>query len=303
MTPSSGTAAAAGKPGAPGSVSVAILSYNRRDELRRTLEELCGARGSWHEVIVADNASTDGTPAMVRTEFPHVRLLETGGNLGIVGSNLAYEAATGDWVLSLDDDSAPVASSLDELRAELARGCRAAAVGLSVRGEWVRPPAGISSPGLVPGFGFSSAGVLFNRRALADIGTYDPELFLFTNELHWTARALLAGWTVARADHACVVHRSAPANRSSTRHAYLYCRNLLLFLLRYAPAADARVIGLRYLQRALAYTVLHRTTVYLRGVRDAFALHHRAPEKRRPLPASVLSRINPDWRVGFSFLG
>jgi GT2 family glycosyltransferase len=288
---------------APASISVAILSYNRCDELRRTLGILARTPELWHEVIVADNASADGTPAMVRAEFPTARLIETGGNTGIAGSNLAYSAATGAWVLSLDDDSAPVAETFAPLSRELAAGCPAAAIALSVRRGWGPPRAPTAGALLAPSYGFSSAGVLFNRRALTEVGTYDPELFLFTNELHWTARALLAGWPILKADSACVVHRSAPANRSSARHAYHYTRNLLLFLLRYAPAPLARPLAARYFQRAAAYTVLHRTGIYLRAMRDAFALLRRNPTARRPLRPEQLALINPDWRAGFAYLG
>lgn len=283
-------------------ISVAVLSYNRREELRRTLVELQRHRSVWHEIIVGDNASTDGTPGMLRADFPGVHLLETGGNHGIVGSNLAYEAATGDWVLSLDDDSAPVVESMAPVFAALQQGSAAAAIALSVRRTWAADaPAGAA--GLQPAFGFSSAGVLFNKRALATIGTYDPELFLFTNELHWTARALHAGWSLARCDTACVVHRSAPANRSSTRHAYQYTRNLVLFLLRYAPASEGPALLVRFIQRALAYSILHRSTAYLRAVRDGFRLHREHPAKRSPLSPVQLAAINPDWRAGFAYLG
>lgn len=284
-------------------ISVAVLSYNRRDELRRTLEELQRHRSVWHEIIVGDNASTDGTPEMLRADFPDVRLLETGGNHGIVGSNLAYAAATGDWVLSLDDDSAPVVESMAPVFHALEQRCKAAAIALSVRRTWT--PSAVARPasGLTPAFGFSSAGVLFNKRALDTIGTYDPELFLFTNELHWTARAVLAGWELARCDTACVVHRSAPANRSSTRHAFHYTRNLLLFLLRYAPPTEGRQLLTRYLQRVFAHTVLHRSTAYLRAMRDGFRLHRTHPAKRCPLTPSQLAAINPDWRAGFAYFG
>jgi len=284
-------------------ISVAVLSYNRRDELRRTLEVLQRHASVWHEIIVADNASTDGTTDMLRTEFSEVRRIETGGNRGIVGSNLAYEAATGDWVLSLDDDSAPVVESMAPVFTALNAGCDAAAIALSVRRSWTASASSSRETVLQPAFGFSAAGVLFNRRALTAIGTYDPELFLFTNELHWTARALLTGWNLARCDSACVLHRSAPANRSSVRHAYQYTRNLLLFLLRYAPADEGRRLLTRLIQRALALTLLHHSNAYLRALRDGFRLHREHAAKRRPLTPAQLTAINPDWRAGFAYLG
>ncbi len=68
-------------------VSVAILSCNRREELRLTLQGLLARGPVWGEILVAETASTDGTPEMVRRDFPVVRLIETGGSRGGAGLN------------------------------------------------------------------------------------------------------------------------------------------------------------------------------------------------------------------------
>ena len=57
------------------------------------------------EVIVVDNASTDGTSAMIRETFPEVKLIETGRNLGAPGWNAGFAVARGDYILILDDDA------------------------------------------------------------------------------------------------------------------------------------------------------------------------------------------------------
>jgi GT2 family glycosyltransferase len=67
---------------APRQVSVAILSCNRREELCTTLHGLLARGPLWREIIVADNASGGGTTEMLRRDFPEVRLIETGGNVG-----------------------------------------------------------------------------------------------------------------------------------------------------------------------------------------------------------------------------
>ncbi len=283
-------------------ISVAILSYNRCKELRRTLVDLHKERDLWHEIIVADNSSSDGTLKMVRTEFPDVQLIKTGGNFGIVGSNFAYSLSTGDWVLSLDDDSSPDNNSIRLLRNKTIKESKLAAVALSVRRKQVdtffNNPLSLSET-----YGFSSAGVLFNRFALKDVGGYDPELFLFTNELHWTARALYKGWHLNKSDNAFVFHRSAQENRSSAVHSYLYTRNMMIFLLRYTPSIIIRKNLSQYLQWVFAYSILHRSTIYIRAARSAISLQAQYPKKRLPLEEEIFFKINPDWRVGFSYLG
>lgn len=281
-------------------ISVAILSYNRREELRKTLKAVCRPEYPWHEVIVADNGSTDGTVEFVRNAFPDVRLLALDRNIGVEASNRAYLAATAPWVLSLDDDSAPAVESFDVLAEELAREPQVAALALSVRRS-ASALEGISGSEIA--YGFSSAGVLFNRAAIESIGPYDPELFLFTNELHWTARALLKGWCIRKYSGAVVVHRSAARNRHSAKHAFYYSRNLLLFLLRYAPVARKAGMLSSYFRDLLVCSFLHRTGVYLRACNSAWNIAAATKEKVQPMTDEVFRSINPDLRAGFGYLG
>ena len=282
-------------------VSVAILSCNRRDDLRTTLRTLSAPGPVWREIIVADNASSDGTPAMVRAEFPGVTLIETGGNLGVAGINQAYRAARGRWILSLDDDSAPDLPSWTALNRELARGPDYGAITCSVRSQ----PAGATlaaEPALVPYLGFHQAGGLLRRDLVEKLGGFDEDLFLWGVELHLTARATQAGFRLARCDSAVVVHRATPHNRSSRRHAWYYCRNTFLLLLRHAPPETRRALAETFLSRTLLYSALHRTTAYLGAIRDARRLHRRV-RLRAPLTREQFGGMNPDLRAPFSFLG
>jgi GT2 family glycosyltransferase len=282
-------------------VSVAILSCNRREELRTTLRGLLTRGSLWREIIVADNASSDGTPGMLRAEFPDVHLIETGGNSGVAGINRAYRAATGSWVLSLDDDSCPDLDSWEPLARELAANLSFAAIACSVRSK----PAGrtlAGQPTIVPYLGFHQAGGLLRRDLVEKLGGFDEGLFLWGVELHLTARAVLAGFATARCDSAVVVHRATPLNRSSRRHAFYYCRNLFLLVLRHGPVETWRELIDAFLSRVLLYSALHRTTAYVGAVHDAVRLHRRT-RLRAPLTREQFAAMNPDLRAPFSYLG
>lgn len=83
-------------------VSVIVVSFNTRDKLRRCLAAL----GTEHEVIVIDNASADGSPELVRAEFPHVRLIVNASNLGFgAANNQGLDIANGNLVLLLNSDA------------------------------------------------------------------------------------------------------------------------------------------------------------------------------------------------------
>src|SRR5689334_18472649 len=71
-------------------LAIITVSWNTRDLLRRSIQtihaSLAGA-GIDYTIIVVDNGSADGTPAMLRAEHPEVQLLEAGRNLGFAGGN------------------------------------------------------------------------------------------------------------------------------------------------------------------------------------------------------------------------
>jgi GT2 family glycosyltransferase len=82
-------------------VSVVVVSFNTKEKLRRCLA--CVERE--HELIVVDNASTDGSVEMVRSEFPHVRLIQNEQNRGFgQANNQGAAIAQGEWILYLNSD-------------------------------------------------------------------------------------------------------------------------------------------------------------------------------------------------------
>jgi len=291
-------------------ISVTILSCNRREELRRTLLSLHQSDLPWKEIIIADNVSTDGTPSMIEREFPAVQLIRMHENNGVQGINRAFAEATGKWVLSLDDDSAPEVATWPALLKALPAHEDAAAIGLSIVAESARSRAAegqhsipnSAQPAVQPAYGFSQAGCLFNQQALKALGGFDERLFLWSVELHWTAKALTQGWKLYGCSAAQVVHRSTPLNRSSRRHAFYYCRNLFLFLLLYAPRPLLLANVRAFINNACKYSVLHSTFAYMQAIRQAQHMFRHYPSTRR-LSHSQFTSIQPDLRAPFSYLG
>lgn len=102
-------------------LSIIILNYRSRGLLKECLRALRLARPQLAvEIIVVDNASGDGTPAMVRAEFPEVRLIASDRNLGYAGgNNLGLKAATGRNVMIMNPDIIVRDGSLETLVAYL----------------------------------------------------------------------------------------------------------------------------------------------------------------------------------------
>src|SRR4029078_7418934 len=69
-----------------------------------------------HEIVVVDNASTDGAPELVRGRFPGVALCEAGANLGFArANNLAIRRSASELVLLLNPDTIVPAGAVDQL--------------------------------------------------------------------------------------------------------------------------------------------------------------------------------------------
>lgn len=117
--------------------SVIIVSWNVRELLRRCLESVrreLAANAVSAEIIVVDNASTDGSPAMARAEFPEAELIETGANLGFAGGvNAGLARAQGRWLLILNPDTELAPAALATLLHWAERLPGAAVVGPQLR--------------------------------------------------------------------------------------------------------------------------------------------------------------------------
>jgi GT2 family glycosyltransferase len=92
-------------------LSIVIVSWNVREDLRECLQSLLRDEGSRLEsgeieIIVVDNASTDGTAEMVNLEFPQVKLLVNSQNLGYTkANNIGINHSRGKYILLLNPDT------------------------------------------------------------------------------------------------------------------------------------------------------------------------------------------------------
>jgi hypothetical protein len=91
----------------PFDISVIIVSFNTREVLRECLQSVAKESGGLRtEILVVDNNSSDGSPEMLESEFPHVHLIRSEVNLGFGGANnKALEVAQGRYLVLLNSDA------------------------------------------------------------------------------------------------------------------------------------------------------------------------------------------------------
>jgi GT2 family glycosyltransferase len=162
---------------------VVVATRNRRGELRRSLAHLA-ALPEIAEVVVVDNASSDGTQADVRRDFPHVRLIELDANHGPAARTVGVDATGCEVVAFADDDSWWLPGSLARAGALLRRhpriGLLAGRVLVGADGEldptsreMRESPLAVADglPG-VPVLGFVACGAVVRRSAFLDAGGF-----------------------------------------------------------------------------------------------------------------------------------
>lgn len=226
------------------SLAIVIVSYNGRDLLRsclRSLERhpLTLGRTVTH---VIDNASSDGSPEMVRSEFPEVVLHALDENVGFAaGNNLVLSTVEAPYVLLLNPDTEARPGALDhmfrtiELQTGVGMsGCRlirhdgtfdhaakrsfptplaAAAHLLKIGRHRSANPrlAQYRSPD-VDEFGvgtvdaINGAFMLVRRAAMRDVGLLDERYWMYGEDLDWCYRFKQSGWTVLYDGRAEFVH-------------------------------------------------------------------------------------------------
>ena len=234
-------------------LSVLIVNWNTRDQLRACLASIQRFPPTEpHEVIVVDNASSDGSAEMVQKEFPSVLLLQPGANTGYAkGNNLAFAKAGGEWLLTLNPDTefedGSIQTAINELRVKTSFGsCTVRLVGpdgkrqpsirrfptvTNILGELL----GTSHKYRFPDFDYTNPGpapqpmgtfLLFRRQALEAVGDpkapFDERFPIFFNEVDLLKRLADAGWPCWYSAAGHVVHHHGASTRQAPAKAMIW---------------------------------------------------------------------------------
>ena len=239
-------------------VSAIVVSFNRSADLRRSLEALIATRYPGLEVVVVDNASSDGSGELAAS-FAGVRLVRSETNLGFAGgNNLGLTQTTGDYVALVNDDAVVEPSWIEELVSFLeSRPEAAAAGGKAYFWDDAHPVGDRSNPYYsyttidtrtcsTQAFRdtpdevrevatLSGCAVLVRRRAIDELGPtfLEPEFFTYYEETDFFARAIGKGWRLYYTGRPGVWHRVG-ANDRARQHRYFFHmqRNRTLFAYR-----------------------------------------------------------------------
>ena len=222
-------------------VSVVIVSWNGRRYLEPCLAAAVAQQGIDAEVILVDNASTDGTAEVVRARFPQVRLVALTGNRGFAGgSNAGARVAQGRFIAFLNNDTVPEPRWLRALRDGIDP---AAGVLLATsRIVYMHDPSIIDSAGdgffrwggafkrhhgapahLAAAseevFGVCGAACLVSKPVFDELGGFDEDFFASHEDVDLSYRARLRGYRCRYVADAVVRHHGSVTIGRTTRSA------------------------------------------------------------------------------------
>lgn len=229
----------------PPRVSVVIVNYNSGELLLQCLEAL-SAGSVETELILVDNASTDGSTDEALAAFPGVRPIHNERNLGFAAAaNLGLAQARGDFLLLLNPDCLVQPDTLERMIAVLEshpeagmagcrilnpdgseqRGCRRRLpdMGNSLAKALGRQKAGRGMdlhetplPGAPqPVEAISGAFMLVRRQALEETGPLDEDYFLHCEDLDWCKRFHEQGWQILFVPDVTVIHHQGTCSKAT----------------------------------------------------------------------------------------
>ena len=323
-----------------GKVDIGAVIVNRdaaemlRDCLTSVRAALAATGRSW-ELVVVDNASSDDSRHVVRSEFPDAVLIENADNVGFpaaVNDGLARTSA--EWIVLLNNDAtieedalrrvfdAGIADDVGSIALQMRFAAQpdvvnSAGIGLDVLGVAYDRLLGdpVDDAAAIPAevFGACGGAAVHRRAMLDDVGGIDSRIFLYLDDVDVAWRAQMRGWRAIYAPDAVVWHHHSATTRHGSDFKYFHVgRNRVRLLAR---NADRRMLlrrGPQILVHELGYVmyvaVTDRTLAPLRGrlagLREWRPLRAEGATLRRPIELAPRTgfraalRRRRAWRAG-----
>lgn len=250
-------------------ISIILVCWNNKDYLKPCLQSLYReTMKSSFDVVVVDNGSTDGSQAMLRENFPEVKIIQNDHNLGLSkASNQGIIATKGRYVLLLNNDTLVNAPSLDAMRQFMDESADAGAVGgvllnsdgsfqsagmdfssileeflIATRLGLLLSPTYPSYPpdGRIEVVGWlSSACLLLRREPLIQIGLLDEDYFIYGDEADLQFKLHKKGWKVYFLPGVTTIHFGGRSMNRWRRRKMVYRGKMLFYKKNYGTFRTA----------------------------------------------------------------
>lgn len=279
-------------------VTISILNYQRRDTLLLVLEKALEQDYPNLEVIVVDNASTDGSLQMVEEEFPAVKLIRLPQNIGCAARNKGVAAAKGEIVVTIDNDVLfttrdAVQRIVKVFEERPSSGCINFKIlnsgGTISEPDWCHPRdwRRYGDQEFLTDYILEGASA-FRRNAFQGVGGYWGEFLIGHEGEDLALRFLDRGYDLLYSPSVGVTHLHSISARPPTRIYYSFTRNSIWVALRnHRPLAACRAITRDMGLMAFSSGRAGQWLAYFRGIIDGI----------KGIPRALASRRSLKWRT------
>jgi GT2 family glycosyltransferase len=279
-------------------LSIIIVSWNAREYLSKCILSLAGslANGS-SEIIVVDNASTDGSPEMVCDQFPQVKLIRNTENLGFAkANNIGIRQCTGNYIALINSDVEVLNGCVDRLIEYMKQNSDIGMLGPQILDEnrnvqrscmgfpsvWNTFCRAFALDVLFPNIKLFSSYMmsywshntirnvdvingcfwLIRRQATDKVGLLDERYFIYAEDKDWCKRFWDSHWKIVYYPEAKAIHYGGASSSNAPIKFYIeLCRaNLQYWRKHHRKAAQFAFIlltGIHHIIRLLGHVLLY----------------------------------------------
>lgn len=232
----------------PLELSIIIVSFDVKPELRKCLSGLV-VKSATLDIIVVDNRSKDGTPAMLESEFPRVKCVKNLHNVGFARAvNQGIAKSAGQFVLLLNPDTQVSPTGLERMINFMKSDSQVGVLGCQIRNSaGLRQYSSRSFPNLATAFSnsqsllnrllphnpwsrkylckdidleeptevdwVSGSCMLVRREVFGKVGYFDPRFFMFVEDVDFCRRSKASGWKVVYFPEVTILHHQGQSVR------------------------------------------------------------------------------------------
>ena len=283
-------------------ISIIIITHNRKKILGEAIDSVLLQRYPHAEVIVIDNASTDGTVAWVQEHYPSVRVIRSEENRGVSGGrNIGIRESSGAYIVNLDDDAEFAEPTALERIAEIfAQDEQLAVVSFRIENYVTRaltfselpgPDLSMADREFETSYFLGGASVL-RRTALETAGEFEESYMYGPEEVEMGYRIIEAEGRILFTPHIVVLHKASAEARPSGRWYQFNLRGRFILTLKNLPWLPALV----HLATWIVYIFIKalfsgNVRYFLLGMRDGLGLTPDLLRRRRPVTWKTIRKL------------
>lgn len=257
-------------------VSIIVLTYNRPDEIYNNVIQLLALVDDTIEIIIVDNAS-EVPVSTVLPDDDRIKLVELGDNIGVGGRNAGVMAASGDIVITIDDDvtgltNGAIQEVIDQFKVE-----DVAVINFKVIDEKTHEITNwchhrkkeIYADTVFDTYEISEGAVAFRKEIMVEAGLYPESFFISHEGADLAIRIMDLGCRVIYVPSIVVKHSHCTVARVSWRRYYFDTRNVIWLVIRSFPVFEGLKILIVGVGSLFVYSVRDGYFKYwLKGILD-----------------------------------